>query len=350
MINIIIIATASRTMGCLKDLYTMMTYILFLIMVSKTTLAANEFANDFEVLKMKYGKIYDNEEDEEYHRGIFLSNKAYIDKFNADTSNAYTLGINEFADLDPAIFAKQHNRYLGHLDQSNNNKVTYFKPTVGLEDLPESIDWREKGVVTKVKDQGHCGSCWAFSTTGSLEGQHALKTGKLVSLSEQQLLDCSDKEGNHGCNGGLMTKAFNYIKQNGGEDTEISYPYKARKGKCRFDQNSVGANCTGYIKIEENNCKDLKIAIATIGPISAAMDASEFTFLLYNGGIYKPAVCSSTMLDHGVLAVGYGTENGTDYWLVKNSYGTSWGMEGYFKIAAEDNLCGICTQASYPTV
>merc|ERR1711915_669325 len=169
------------------------------------------------------------------------------------------------------------------------------------------VDWRKQGYVTPIKDQKQCGSCWAFSATGSMEGAHFKKTGKLVSLSEQNLVDCSDAEGNMGCEGGLMDQAFNYTVLNKGIDTEASYPYKAIDQKCMID-------------------------------------ASQFTFQLYKEGIYYDENCSSQFLDHGVLAVGYGSKKSgenKDYYIVKNSWGKDWGMEGYIEMSRNrDNNCG----------
>ncbi|GFO41743.1 cathepsin [Plakobranchus ocellatus] len=220
-----------------------------------------------------------------------------------------------------------------------------------VTDAPDEVDWTTKGYVTPIKNQGQCGSCWAFSATGSLEGQTFRKYGRLTSLSEQNLVDCSSKQGNHGCEGGLMDNAFTYIKENGGIDTESSYPYVGRDGKCRFSASDIGANCTGYVDVKSKDESALQTAVANVGPISVAIDANHITFQLYEGGVYHNFLCSQTNLDHGVLAVGYGTHEGKDYWLVKNSWGTTWGLKGYIMMSRNrSNNCGIATQASYPTV
>ncbi|OQR72236.1 cathepsin L isoform 4 [Tropilaelaps mercedesae] len=218
--------------------------------------------------------------------------------------------------------------------------------------LPRHVDWRERGAVTPVKNQGHCGSCWSFSTTGSLEGQMFRKTGKLVSLSEQNLIDCSGDFGNKGCNGGLMDNAFDYIRENRGIDTEQSYPYEGKMGKCRYSRKHKAGEDTGFVDIPSGDELALTKALATVGPISIAVDASHSSFQFYHDGVYDPPECDNHTLDHGVLAVGYGTtEEGDDYYIVKNSWGTTWGNEGYILMARNvDNECGVATQASYPLV
>ncbi|MCL4157592.1 UNVERIFIED_CONTAM: hypothetical protein GTU68_061755, partial [Idotea baltica] len=218
--------------------------------------------------------------------------------------------------------------------------------------MPKSVDWRTKGAVTPVKDQGNCGSCYAFAATGSLEGQHFRKTGKLVSLSEQNIIDCSRPYGNDGCDGGFMDYVYAYVGDNHGIDTEESYPYYAEAESCNFNKKDVGADDKGFFDIKTGNEDDLLKALATVGPISVGIDASVQSFMFYHKGVYNEPRCNSTLLDHGVLAVGYGTdEQGQDYWLVKNSWGTIWGLDGYIKIARNaNNMCGIATTASYPLV
>ena len=251
--------------------------------------------------------------------------------------------------MTDAEFVTLYNGYQMAPRNFTNNDVYRGSPSMVVLD---KVDWRDKGYVTAVKNQGQCGSCWAFSTTGSLEGQHFAKTGELVSLSEQNLMDCSTEEGNHGCKGGLMDNAFRYIIKNGGIDTEESYPYRAHdETRCLYKASDVGATMSSYKDIERENVEALTRAIAEIGPISVAMDAGRPSFRLYKRGVYSERTCSSTKLDHGVLAVGYGTYEGTDYFLVKNSWGPAWGMAGYFMIErSNENMCGLATQASYPIV
>ncbi|XP_022327243.2 cathepsin K-like [Crassostrea virginica] len=300
---------------------------------------------EWDEFKRVHHKAYTPQE-EITRKSIWLKNLDVIATHNLEADmghHSYRLGMNEYGDLT----TEEATAVLNGARGSEIVNGSTFLPPNNLK-LPESIDWRTEGYVTPVKNQGQCGSCWAFSTTGALEGQHFRKTGKLVSLSEQNLVDCSKE--NMACNGGLPTKAYKYISGNGGIDTEESYPYIGKKDTCTFQRSQVGATCTGAIQIERDELA-LQKAVASVGPISVCIDASRRSFHLYKEGVYDEEDCSTIIFDHAVLVVGYGTYQGKDYWLVKNSWGTSWGMEGYIMMSRnKDNQCGITNHAVYPTV
>jgi len=249
------------------------------------------------------------------------------------------------------LIRKELKRKLGmsYPVRSRPKRAAFVTETEQGSSLPAEVDWRNEGWVTPVKNQGQCGSCWSFSATGALEGQNFNKTGVLVSLSEQNLIDCSTA--NYGCNGGDIDYAFQYVEGNGGIDTETAYPYTGQQGSCHYNAANSAAGCSGWVDLPSGDEDALQQAVATVGPISVAIDASSIMFQLYHSGIYQNPFCSSTNLDHAVLVVGYGTSNGQPYWLVKNSWGTSWGQQGYFMMARNDgNMCGIATSSSYPTM
>ncbi|XP_006813635.1 cathepsin L-like peptidase [Saccoglossus kowalevskii] len=309
---------------------------------------ATAFNMEWENYKAEYGKVYNSDEDG-VRQMIWSQNKKNVELHNMKYrkgESSYTMEMNQFGDMTNKEFTDMMCGYKGK-KQNSPRSSTFLAPS--NYKAPDSVDWRTKGYVTEVKDQGACGSCWAFSTTGSMEGQSFKNTGKLVSFSEQQLVDCSGSYGNMGCGGGLMDQAFAYIEDYGIEP-EADYPYTAKDDPCSYDTSKAVATNTGYTDIATMDEKALQQAVATVGPISVAIDASHSSFRLYKSGVYDEPACSQTMLDHGVLAVGYGTtDDGNDYWIVKNSWGSTWGNQGYIHMSRNnDNQCGIATNASYP--
>lgn len=345
--------------------YVTITVVLATIIAVSSVLAAVTYRDvlreEWNLFKAKYNKTYADSSEDNYRFKVFLNNKHLIAKHNQRQANglhSYTLALNKYSDMTHQEFVRTMNGYRPQLrrtpePRSEMHEIEHRSLNEPL-DLPKMVDWRQHGYVTPVKDQGHCGSCWAFSSTGALEGQHFRRTGDLISLSEQNLVDCSKKYGNMGCDGGLMANAFKYIRDNHGVDTENSYPYEAHDDKCRFKNKTIGADDKGYMEIPSGDEAKLTKAIAMKGPVSVAIDASQESFRLYDGGVYDEPNCgnSEENLDHGVLVVGYGTDpvHG-DYYLVKNSWSETWGQSGYIKMARnKGNQCGIATSAVYPVV
>jgi len=283
----------------------------------------------------EYGKSYGTKAEFEFRLDQFKNTMAKMAAHNMENSHQSTVGLNQFSDWTDA----EYKRLLGYKGKT----VAGEAEVLDTSNLADGVNWVTKGAVTAVKNQGQCGSCWAFSTTGSVEGAMFLSTGTLQSFSEQQLVDCS-KNGNMGCNGGLMDYAFKYIESNP-LMLESDYQYTARDGSCKY----VSSKGVGKVKSYKDVSRDssgsqLKAALAK-GPVSVAIEADQFVFQGYTSGVITHGC--GTNLDHGVLAVGYGTESGQDYFLVKNSWGASWGANGYVKIAPSQ--CGITMSASYPT-
>ncbi|KDP45578.1 hypothetical protein JCGZ_17185 [Jatropha curcas] len=293
------------------------------------------------------GRVYKDANEKEIRYKIFKENVERIESFNKAGGKSYKLGINQFADLTNEEFKTSRNRFKGHMCSPQEGPFRYENVTA----VPSSMDWRKKGAVTPIKDQGQCGSCWAFSAVAAVEGITQLTSHKLISLSEQELVDCDTKGEDQGCQGGLMDDAFKFIENNQGLTTETNYPYEGSDGTCNANKEANhAAKITGYEDVPANDEAALLKAVAQ-QPVSVAIDAGGFQFQFYSSGIFT-GDCG-TELDHGVAAVGYGVSNGMKYWLVKNSWGTQWGEVGYIRmqrdIEAKEGLCGIAMQASYPT-
>ncbi|XVE51469.1 hypothetical protein DITRI_Ditri02bG0043300 [Diplodiscus trichospermus] len=347
---------------------------LFLILASLTCLSSSlpseysivendldTFLSDERVLqifqqwKEKYRQVYQHAEEAEKRYENFKRNLKYILERNAkireSTNGGHRVGLNKFADMSNEEFRKT---YLSKVKKPINKGTTLsriMRRKVQSCDAPSSLDWRNYGIVTGVKDQGSCGSCWAFSSTGAIEGINALVTGDLVSLSEQELVDCDST--NYGCEGGYMDYAFEWVISNGGIDTETDYPYTGVDGTCNTTKEETKVvSIDGYQDVEESDSA-LLCAVAQ-QPVSVGMDGSAIDFQLYTGGIYDGS-CSDNPddIDHAVLIVGYGSEGSEDYWIVKNSWGTSWGIDGYFYLKRNTDLpygvCAVNAMASYPT-
>jgi len=314
--------------------------VLALLAVSALARPEREYRAAFLQFIKEHNKHYTPAEFGEKY-AVFKSNMDFVDHWN--TLGHHKVAINLFADLTATEFAAIYNGMSVSVDPT----TVHYRPSA----TDNTVDWRTKGAVTGVKNQGQCGSCWAFSSTGSTEGAHVIAGNALVSLSEQNLVDCSTAQGNQGCNGGLMTQAFDYIEI-AGIDTEASYPYTAQDGNCHFSTANVGAHLKTYTNVQSGSEADLVTKI-NLGPTSVAIDASHASFQLYTSGIYYEPACSSTQLDHGVLAVGYATTTATknnEYYIVKNSWGTSWGMAGYINMSRDRrNNCGIATMATLPS-
>ncbi|KAG5245325.1 senescence-specific cysteine protease SAG [Salix suchowensis] len=277
--------------------------------------------------------------EKETRYSIFKENVERIDAFNSQTGKSYKLGVNQFADLSNEEFKASRNRFKGHMCTPQEGSFRYENVSA----VPASVDWRNKGAVTPVKDQGQ--------SVAAMERINQITTGKLISLSEQEVVDCDTKGEGQGCNVGLMDDAFKFIEQNKGLATAANYPYAGTDGTCNTQKEaSHAAKITGFEDVPANSEAELIKAVAK-QPVSVAIDAGGFEFQFYSSGIFKGSC--GTELDHGVTAVGYGVNDGKKYWLVKNSRAAQWGEEGYIRmqkdISAKEGLCGIAMQASHPT-
>jgi len=334
-------------------------------------------ADDLEAwreFKRQYNKTYATLEEEQKRQRIFIDNKRYVESFNTKDSQAsFVPGVNPLFDLTTEeinqsrcgfqapmfvpedfsggflleqILTAFNESLANEAPKGANNQRAWYDALLGRE----ALDYRDKGVVSRVKDQGSCGSCWAFATTGALESALAAQ-GRKILLSEQNLIDCTRNYGNNGCNGGLMDLALNYVRDQG-IMSAADYPYEAREGSCRFNASRRVTKVRGSLVLPRGNEAILRMALALRGPLPVAIDAGARSFHAYKSGVYDDRACKSNLrgLNHAVLLVGYGTTDlGKDYWLLKNSWGRSWGENGYIRIARNRrNQCGVATYAVLP--
>jgi C1A family cysteine protease len=290
----------------------------------------------------KFRRSYGTKEEFAHRLGLFEKTYKQIIQHNQSNKD-FKLGVNHMSDFSE----HEYKQLLGWKASGAVRQEKHLTATAAA-----SVDWRTAGAVTPVKNQGQCGSCWSFSTTGSLEGANFIfGTKTLISLSEQNLVDCSTL--NHGCNGGSMDLAFRYSETNHLE-TEAAYPYTARDGTCKYATAKGQVGAKAYTDVPKNSPGQLATAVSR-QPVSIAIEADKAAFQSYTSGIITSATCG-TALDHGVLIVGYGTEGTQDYWIVKNSWGPTWGEKGYVRIAKDKatatgaGICGINMQPSYPTI
>ena len=285
-------------------------------------------------------KMYASPAEKAYRMTVFAANYQKVAHDNQVYRHRSEL--NMFADLTEEEFISKYTG-LNYQPDAEKNYVQLDEA-----ENQSGVDWREKGAVNAVKNQRSCGSCWAFSATSALESAWFLAHGTLYDLSEQQLVDCGASTGNHGCNGGWMDFAFQYIKNNGGLDLTSDYPYTAIGGNCHAKEHTAKANLKGFSDVNKNNCGQL-ISALNKQPVSVAIAANAI--MSYSSGVFENANCG-TGLNHGVTAVGYGSDQGEGYYIVRNSWGASWGEKGYIrmsrKVQASTGICGICMAASYP--
>lgn len=344
------------------------TFILALLVVSSAlgaprVLAARELAGDepvtidaamvsrHEKWMRKHGRTYADEEEKAQRLEIFRANAMLIDSFNTAEESSHRLATNRFADLTNEEFRAARTGLQpppAAVAGAGSGAGGFRYENFSLSDAAESVDWRAKGAVTGVKDQGSCGCCWAFSAVAAVEGLTKIRTGRLVSLSEQQLVDCDVDGDDQGCDGGLMDNAFDYIANGGGLSTESSYPYRGTDGSCR--RSASAASIQGYEDVPANNEAALMAAVAH-QPVSVAINGGDDVFRFYDSGVLGGSGCG-TELDHAITAVGYGTtSDGGKYWIMKNSWGASWGEKGYVRIrrgVRGEGVCGLAKLASYP--
>jgi cathepsin L len=306
-----------------------------LVLMLASVAMASSWSADWANFKYQHTKIYSGEEDVT-RMNIWHKNVKMVEKHNSE-NHSYTMAINKFSDWTEEEFQA----YLGYQPRGEKTNVKHFQNSA----TPDAVDFRAEGKVTPPKDQGQCGSCWAFSATGGIEGVWAKNMGELVSVSEQQLVDCAQG----GCNGGHMINGWTSVASNGGIMSEESYPYTAKDGNCHFDDGEVVSHVTGYEEVSPHE-SSMEAALVEIGyPISIGVHAGS-SFQHYSSGVYSDNSCKNGQLNHAILVVGYDKTGSEPYWIVKNSWGGAWGDHGYINMKMGINICGIKSDPCYPTM
>ena len=311
----------------------------FAVLAFAGVASATQLSSKFMEFITRHGKSYGTVEEFEYRKALFAITEDAIQAINSNEAHTWVAGHNKFSDWCHEEFTQMH----GYVAETH----VYSEPTIFPETNADSVNWVTAGATTPVKDQGQCGSCWAFSSTGALEGSHYLKSGKLVSFAEQQLVDCVKTC--FGCGGGNQALAFRYLKSNNAY-LEANYPYKAVNQNCAYNASAASSvNVASYTTVTGSNVAQMKAALAQ-QPLSVSIEADTAVFQTYTSGILNSTACGTT-LDHAVLAVGWGSENGQEYWIIKNSWSSSWGENGFIRLAIVDGLgiCGVQTSPLYPT-
>jgi C1A family cysteine protease len=314
------------------------------------------YDSEFLSFMRKHNIMYQSPQEAAYRHEVFTDNMRFINTLNEVSENGVKFEMNRFGDMTAEEFGMTmkgllHSNYTHRYALRRTNGCKEFTVDDEATDAPDEWDWRDHDGVTEVKNQGQCGSCWSFSSAGAMEGAWAIKTGQLLNLSEQQLIDCSKTYGDFGCNGGLMDHAFDYAIDFG-MCLDQDVPYTASTESCSSDVSSCEKVATfDYcMDVPSKNEAILKQAVY-MTPTSVSIEADTRTFQFYSSGVLDSTSCGTT-LDHGVLAVGYGEDNGQEYWVVKNSWGSDWGEDGYVRIARSDStdsdgICGIALDASF---
>jgi C1A family cysteine protease len=325
------------------------------LLICVVFLIGTVLADDWEDFKKQHKKAYNSSDEEAHRKGIFQKTADFIKKHNSNPNKSFSVGHYHFSDK---TVEEVKASMMGANVPQGRMEVDELFDERGVT-AAAAIDWRNQSAVNPIKDQGQCGSCWAFSTIAALEGQYAIKTKSLSSFSEQQLVDCSGNFGNFGCNGGWPHDAFTYLNSTKGAQTETTYPYVLNDytappaQACAYNSALAAVRVTGYVSITQGSEAALQAAVSSVGPLSICVDANVQTFMSYTSGIYNDPNCSSNPMsvDHCVAVVGYGTQGSQQYWIVRNQWNTWWGESGYIRIARNaGNVCGVANYATYPTI